>query len=319
MKNLDSSFWKLWGTLAQRRAREVRPVLITGGTGLLGRAFARICEHHGIPHVVTQRTYLDISCEESVRMALTELQPSAVINAAGFNRIDEASEDLERCVTDNTLGPIVLVACCLESEIPLVTFSSDMVFGGDKATPYEEEDQPSPVNLIGASKADAEARIQVINPLAMIVRTGPLFSPWDESNFISSCLRALALRQHFFAPCDLTVSPTYAPHLVEVTLGLLRAEARGIWHLANQGSVTFAEWARLAAEAAGLPTKYLVPVPAAEMDFRARRPKHVPLTSKRGLVLPTTEEAIHCYLAETSTAGWLPELMEVPREKVFLT
>jgi dTDP-4-dehydrorhamnose reductase len=61
-----------------------RKLLVTGATGTLGRAFARIAEHRGLPHCVTTRDELDITDEGSIRAAIARHRPWAVINTAGF-------------------------------------------------------------------------------------------------------------------------------------------------------------------------------------------------------------------------------------------
>ncbi|MFN7132539.1 MAG: DUF4170 domain-containing protein, partial [Myxococcales bacterium] len=104
---------------------------ITGARGTLGRAFARLCELRGLEYRLLTRQELDIASPASVEAALDRHQPWAVINAAGYVRVDDAESDADRCFRENALGPAELARACARHGLPLVTFSSDLVFGGE--------------------------------------------------------------------------------------------------------------------------------------------------------------------------------------------
>ena len=98
----------------------------------------------GLAHRLQSRAELDIADMASVRAALERWQPWAVINTAGFVRVDDA-EHQPRQWRENALGPAVLAAACAASGVRLVTFSSDLVFDGVKREPYLESDAPGPL------------------------------------------------------------------------------------------------------------------------------------------------------------------------------
>ena len=89
-------------------------------------------------------------------------------------------------------------------------------------------------------------------PGALVVRTSAFFGPWDQANFVTAVVRALAAGGTFRAAEDVVVSPTYVPDLAHAGLDLLIDGAAGVWHLANAGAVTWPELARRAARRAGL-------------------------------------------------------------------
>jgi hypothetical protein len=66
---------------------ETRPLLITGATGTLGRAFAHACKVRGLPFVLTDRKALRLDDPASVAAAIEKHQPWAVINTAGWVRV----------------------------------------------------------------------------------------------------------------------------------------------------------------------------------------------------------------------------------------
>jgi dTDP-4-dehydrorhamnose reductase len=225
-----------------------QPLLITGATGTLGQAFARLSHHRGLRHVLTDRAALDITDQQSIELALDRLRPWAVINTAGFVRVPDAEHQPEDCFRINTTGPELLAAACRKRGIPLVTFSSDLVFDGKLGRPYLEPDPTSPTCVYGESKAQAEDRVLAIDPEALIVRTSAFFGPWDAHNFLHHTVAALSRGEEVHASDNAVISPTYVPDLVHATLDLLLDGERGIWHLANAGSVS---WNELAREIAG--------------------------------------------------------------------
>lgn len=276
-----------------------RPLLIIGATGTLGHAFARICKVRGLAFRLLSRREMDIADGESVERALTEYEPWAVINAAGYVRVDDAERETEKCLRENTLGPKVLAAACARHNVRLVTFSSDLVFDGKSQTPYVESSQTSPINVYGRSKMEAEREVLRALPNALVIRTSAFFGPWDEYNFVWIALRTLARGAHFRAADDALVSPTYVPDLVHATLDLLIDGEEGVWHLANSGETSWADFARRAAEIAGLDASLVEGCSTLDLNLVAPRPLYSVLTSERGLLLSPLDEALARYVRES--------------------
>jgi dTDP-4-dehydrorhamnose reductase len=282
----------------RRGGEGARPLLITGATGTLGSAFARVCERRGLAYRLTDRRELDIAEAGRAEGVLDALDPWAVVNAAGYVRVDSAEGEPELCLRENAEGAAALAAACAGRRIALLTFSSDLVFDGTKRAPYVESDAPAPLNVYGRSKALAERLVLEAHEDALVVRTSAFFGPWDEHNFVTRALEALAEGRVFSAAEDVTVSPTYVPDLVHACLDLLVDGERGVWHVANEGGVTWAELARAAATRAGLDASLVEPRPNESFGLAARRPANVVLASERGLLLPPLECALSRYAAE---------------------
>ena len=268
-----------------------RPLLITGGTGTLGRAFSRICSHRGLAHVLTSRADLDITDEASIAAALERHKPWAVINTAGFVRTWEADAKAEECFRINATGPELLGRACKLHGIPLVTFSSDLVFDGTLGRPYVEPDEPAPKCGYGRSKADAEARLLAMDADALIIRSSAFFGPWDRYNFLFDTIERLKRGEDVSASDRTVVSPTYGPDLVQATLDLLIDGETGIWHLTNQGAISWHDLARQAADLARLDTRKI------RISDEVER-ADTSLSSKRGLLLRPLEDALSAYVAD---------------------
>ena len=280
-----------------------RPLLITGATGTLGAAFARAAEARALSYRLLTRREMDIADPASVEAVLEETGAWAVVNAAGYVRVDDAEREPEACYRENTTGPGVLAAACSRRGAALLTFSSDLVFGGrGREKPYLESDAVSPLNVYGRSKAEAERLVLEAMPSALVVRTSAFFGPWDEYNFVTVLLRALSRGEAFLTADDSVVSPTYVPDLVRTCLDLLVDGEGGVWHLANAGSVTWAEFARRAARLGGLDAGLVVGRPTRELGLAAPRPSYSALGSERGALLRPLDDALECYVRERVAA-----------------
>ncbi len=289
------------GAATCRLVGSPRELLIAGGGGTLGRAFSRICNARGLDHSLVGRGEMDIADPARVAAALDRARPWAVINAAGFVRSPRPDEE-ERCMRDNAHGAGVLAQACAERGIRLLTFSSDLVFGGEKGAPYGEDDCPNPVCVYGASKAEAERMVRAACPQALVVRTSAFFGPWDRHNFVWSVLEALAAGRRFRASADI-VSPTYVPDLVHESLNLLIDGVEGVWHLANPGSVSWIDLARRVASIARLDPDV---VAQEEEDGPAGAPRNTTLTSVRGVVMPPLAGALDRFFRDAEIA-WAQE------------
>ena len=277
------------------KSNQSAPVLIIGKNGTLGKAFAKVCEERHIAYQLLSRQDCDISNLAAIDSAIELYKPWAIINAAGFVRVDDAEKKCAACIRDNTTGPHNLAIACSNHGVQLVNFSSDLVFDGRKPIAYIETDLPNPLNVYGQSKAQAEVLIQKLCPSSLIIRTSAFFGPWDEYNFVHYVRKALSGYEPVTVAKDIFISPTYVPHLVNACLDILIDGETGIWHLANRGSVSWAEFAFLIADKFELDKSFIEAVNASEMNFLAKRPFNSVLASERGHLLPSFEQAMNEY------------------------
>jgi len=281
--------------IAEHRAPQARtsrpPLAIVGATGTLGRAFARACAHRDLPFRLLSRAELDLARPAGIAAALGELAPWAVINAAGWVRVDDAESDPDGCMAANAAGAIALAEACEDRRLPCVSFSSDLVFGGAAADWFVEADQPAPLNVYGRSKSAMETGVMDLGGRHMVVRTAAFFSPHDIHNF---AIRAVdRLRRALPVPAaDCVVSPTYVDDLCHSVLDLLIDGETGIWHLANGGAVSWADFAGRIAEACGLDSTLVERVSPGELGWSAARPQRCALASERGSPMPSLDSAI---------------------------
>lgn len=274
----------------------VRPLLILGAGGTLGVAMRRLARERGLPCVAYSRRDVDITDAEAVRRAFDAAHPWAVVNAAGWVRVDDAEHEHDACRRANVVGAETVARLAAERALPLCTFSSDLVFGSTAIRPFVESDLPAPRNVYGHSKRDAELRVLARHDGALVVRTSAFFGDWDDANFVTCTLAALARGRDVLAPDDAVVSPTYVTDLAHACLDLLTDGAHGIWHLANVGACTWHELAQRAADIAGLDASRLQRCSSRDIGWVAPRPAYSVLGSERATLLAPLDDALDRHL-----------------------
>jgi dTDP-4-dehydrorhamnose reductase len=281
------------------------PVVILGATGTLGRALARACRQRHLEHRLLARDACDLTSPASIAEMLDQLSPWAVINAAGWVRVDDAEANPRACATANTTGAVALAEACERRAIPCVSFSSDLVFGGEQAEWFTETDRPSPLNVYGHSKAAMEQGVLALGARHLVIRTAAFFSPHDVHNFAVAAMTRLH-RAETFQASEHVVSPTYVPDLCDSTLDLLIDGEHGIWHLANTGAVSWHDFAVRLAEACDLDTRLITPASDIQLGWTATRPIRCALASNRGSPMPGLDHAIErfaCHFDQSAMAN----------------
>jgi dTDP-4-dehydrorhamnose reductase len=285
--------------LRPRHAPPPPPILITGATGTLGRALAHACQWRGLDYLLTDRRRLPLTDPDSIAHVLDSERPWAVINAAGWVKVDAAEDHEAACMEVNVEGAARLAAACAVRGLPFVAFSSDLVFDGAAGRPYHENSPTAPLGVYGRSKAAMEQRVLAMGSQALVVRTAAFFSERDPYNFASGVVAALMSGQGFDAAEDLTISPTYTPELADVVLDLLIDGERGVRHLTNQGEVSWAAFARMLCARLDLDPTRVRGKPAATMGWAAARPRYSPLGTARGALMSPLDTVIDRF-----AVGW---------------
>jgi dTDP-4-dehydrorhamnose reductase len=283
-----------------------KPILITGATGTLGKAFARLCKIRNISHVLLSRKDMDIADRESVDKVLRQYEPWAVVNAAGFVKVDDAEINPVVCFRENTEGPAVLASACRRYGATFLTFSTDLVFNGATKSPYIESDLTQPLNIYGVSKFLAEARVLNVYPSSLVIRTSSFFGPWDEHNFLTRMIGNLSKGDKFDTSSAFVVSPTYIPDLVNACLDLIVDGESGIWHITNPSAISWTDFAFMTAEMAQLNRGLIRNTNPQALGYTAARPAYSALKSSRGLMMPNLDDSIRRFLAESKVKAPSP-------------
>ena len=296
---LEKGWWhKSYPGAKSKNRLDARPILILGSGGTLGSAFVKLCERRSLPCRALGRLEADITDPAQVEAAINLYRPWAVINTAGYVKVDDAESCRDLCFQLNSTAPAQIASICKKYGLPFLTFSSDLVFDGKKNKPYTEKDPVMPLNTYGKSKAEGERLVSIDYADALIIRTSSFFGPWDRYNFAYYVLDQLQQQNEVTAVSNIIVSPTYVPHLADKALDLMIDNEKGIWHLTNEGS---ASWYDLAGELAGrggFQKKQVISCAQEQMNWQALRPENSALKSNRGIKLPSLEKALSQYFEE---------------------
>src|SRR2546423_295081 len=139
-------------------------VLITGGTGMLGRDIAAAATAAGHDCVSLSHVELDITDLSQVRATVAEVAPGVVINCAAWTDVDGAESAPDAASTVNGEGAGHVARAAHEAGAWTVQVSSDYVFDGTKNAPYVESDQTNPLSAYGRSKLDGERAVAAAAP-----------------------------------------------------------------------------------------------------------------------------------------------------------
>lgn len=289
-------------------------VLVTGGGGQLASYLAQQLPAQST--VAFARAELDITDAGAVERAFAAHAPAVVINAAAFNHVDQGESKLDLAFRVNAQGPLNLARACASADAMLVHVSTDYVFGGQPArTPLSEDALPAPLSVYGVSKLAGEHLVRGAATRHLIVRTCGLYgsrgSAVKGGNFVRTMLRLAREGRDLRVVDDQHCTPSYARDVAEAIVDLIEADARGTFHVVNDGACTWFEFAREIFAAAGLQPS-LAPIPTAEYPTPARRPPYSVLATDRmiavrGRPLRNWRKAVRAYLAELGELAGIAE------------
>ncbi len=251
-------------------------ILVTGAGGQLGRSLPAFLAAHEVKSL--RHDELDIAALEQVRVAVAAFGPDVLINAAAWNRVDDAETGRDAAFRVNALGPRNLALAAAESGAAILHVSTDYVFDGELGRAYDEFDRPAPRSVYGQSKLAGEELVQQNNPRHWLVRTAWVFHE-DGSNFPRTMLRLAKTAAELRVVDDQTGSPTYAPHLARGIARLIETGTFGTFHLAGAGQATWHELTCALFRQLGLDTP-VIPVATAEFPRPAPRPRFSALVSR---------------------------------------
>jgi dTDP-4-dehydrorhamnose reductase len=167
------------------------------------------------------RDSLDLGKPGSVTAAIEAMQPSAIVNAAGYTAVDKAESEpaLAWRINAESAAAVALAATALA--VPLVHVSTNYVFDGIKASEYVEDDATNPLSVYGATKLAGELAARALCKNSWILRVGWVFSE-HGANFVKTMLRLAATRDELKVVADQRGRPTYAGDLAAVIAAIMR-------------------------------------------------------------------------------------------------
>jgi dTDP-4-dehydrorhamnose reductase len=218
-------------------------IVVTGGGGMLATAFRELFKSRGAAAEFVPRTAWDIADPRQVELMFEQLKPTLVINCAAYTKVDLAEQEAERADQVNGHALETLARVCREHDASLVHFSTDYVFDGSLRRPLRPDDPVGPQSAYGRSKLLGERLLQQHAPKHwLIVRTAWLYGPGGPC-FPRAILNAARAGKPLNVVDDQIGSPTFTYDLAAATMELIEKRAQGIWHIVNDGAVTWHDFA----------------------------------------------------------------------------
>ena len=279
-------------------------IAVIGANGQFGSDIVLAARARGIETQPLTHSDCDVRDAASLTRAFARLNDGDVaINTAALHKTDEVEARASDAVAVNTIGAFNVAQAAGERGARCVYVSTDYVFDGAKRTPYVESDPPNPINVYGATKAASEALVGWFRD-SLVIRVSALFGVAGSSgkggNFVEAMIAKASAGAAPRVVDDIVTSPTSTADAAGLLLELLSRRAPpGIYHLANDGSCSWREFADEIFAECGLSVR-AQPIQSRDFSSVARRPPYSALASERlgalGLHARPWREALADYL-----------------------
>lgn len=172
-------------------------LLVTGGSGFLGRRTSAYFASLGYQVLTPSHSTLDITNRDTVRNWFRENQPEAVIHTAAISDTGLCQQKPEWSERINVDGCVNLAQSCREFGAKLVICSSDQVYSGSSLPgPHQEDEILAPNNVYGCQKLRAEQQCLKILPDTVCLRLSWMYStvsfPGEHGQFLTTLKTVLA-------------------------------------------------------------------------------------------------------------------------------
>ena len=245
-------------------------VLVTGVGGQLGYDVVKRCEQSNIEVIGIDIADADITNEQEIKTYIGSVSPDVVVHCAAYTAVDRAEEERGTCYNINVLGTRYIAEACKTLDIKMVYISTDYVFDGTGQSPWKTEDVPNPINYYGETKYGGELEVTNLLSKYFIIRISWVFGI-NGNNFIKTMLRIGKEREEVNVVHDQIGSPTYTYDLAELIADMIQTEKYGIYHATNEEYCSWAEFAEMIFETAGMGVK-VNKITTAEYPTKAIRP-----------------------------------------------
>ena len=219
-------------------------ILITGVSGQVGHALMRELNDHEL--IGLTRQDCDLTNLDQIRQVIDNHQPELIINPAAYTKVDQAEDEPELAFQINRDAPKVMAEKAREYHIPLIHFSTDYVFDGDKEGTYVEDDPTHALGVYGQSKCAGEEAIQVVGGQIYIFRSSWVYSNIGH-NFYLTMKKLSQERDELKVLADQLGVPTSNQFIAEQMKSVitqLSDNNAGVYHLVPDGSCSWHEFAK---------------------------------------------------------------------------
>ena len=224
-------------------------VFLIGVDGQLGTDIEQCFTSKGIEvHGLVGLKEIDICDYDDSFDKIRNSRPDLVINTAAFHNVDLCEDEPEMAFKVNVGGVKNIAGICREMDIPLMHFSTDYVFDGNKSSPYLEEDCPRPLSIYAISKHGGERVVQYMLNKYYLIRLSGLYghagcTGKGNMNFIETMLKLAESKKEIRVVDDQVLTPSSTVDVAEKLSELIMTGKYGLYHMTNTGSCSWFEFA----------------------------------------------------------------------------
>ena len=258
-------------------------ILITGINGQVGHALMRELTEYKL--IGLTRQDCDLTNPDQIKQAIDQHQPELIINPAAYTKVDQAEDEPKLAFQINRDAPKVMAEKAREYNIPLIHFSTDYVFDGEKVEAYVETDLTNPIGIYGQSKLAGEEEIQEVGGQNYIFRTSWVYSTIGH-NFYLTMKKLCQERKELKVVADQTgvsTSNQFIGLQIQQIIPQLTENNVGIYHLVPDGSCSWYEFAQEIIRQANpkFNLKNLYQIQTHEFPTKTTRPKNSVLNNAK--------------------------------------
>jgi len=269
-------------------------VLVTGGTGLLGKGLSETCPSNCVLHVlhrndrgVVEPPGSELVCDVLDRDTLGKIFRThnfdVVLHAAGLASVDYVEHHVDEAVESNMTGTANVVECCNQFNKHLIYVSTNAVFDGTRA-PYREGDPTCPINMYGRIKVQCEELVAKEAWSYSVVRPIMMYGwpyPSGRQNPVTWLLDRLSHGASVSIVTDVYENPLFYLQCGEALWKLVRRPDIKLVHLAGGEVVNRYEFAVAVAREFGLDAGFIRPVGSNFFPDLAPRPRNTSFVTDR--------------------------------------
>ncbi len=270
-------------------------VLITGGTGLLGKALMEIREkrteiiaaYFGNYRMrndsCVQYFNLDIRDKDGYGKLFDEYRPEVTIHTAGIGSPDFAEQNKTVVYDININGTKNIIEHCERFGSKLIYVSSNGIYDGRSGS-YAEGDTANPVNYYGIIKLQGDEIIRNAKIPSAIVRPILMYGwnyPFERANIVTQSIAKLQKNEKVYAYDDVCVNPLLNCSCAEAIWKIIDDARLGEYNIGGADRVSIYQLISKVAEIFGLSSRLVVPVQQGFFNELVERPRDTSLKTDK--------------------------------------
>jgi dTDP-4-dehydrorhamnose reductase len=268
--------------------------LVTGGTGLLGKALTETCPRGSslivlhlsplnVRPALSNELVADVRDRTEMDRVFGSQKFDVVIHAAGLSNVDYVQHHYAEAVRSNLFGTANVLECGNRFRKHLIYVSTNAVFDGTRA-PYREGDPTCPLHAYGRIKELCEELVAKSAHSYSIVRPILMYGwnyPSRRPNLVTWLLERLGRREEVPVVTDVSENPLFYLQVGDALWKLVERHDIQLVHLGGAETVSRYEIALAVARAFDLDAGLIRPVNSGFFPELVPRPRNTSFVTER--------------------------------------